>query len=121
MVGEDVVLHDLVELIIGDAVLGAEIGVGRGVADEDVDLAEAGDGGVDEVLQAGLVGDVGGDDDGGGAAHGGVDFGGGGFAGIGLATADDHIGAVFGHAVGDRLADAARGAGDEGGLAGEVE
>ena len=40
VVGDDVVVEDLAELLVGDARLRAVIGVRRGVADEDVDLAE---------------------------------------------------------------------------------
>ena len=40
MVGDDVVVEDLAELIVGDAAERAVIGIARGVADQHVDLAE---------------------------------------------------------------------------------
>ncbi len=56
-----------------------------------------------------------------GAAAGGADRGGDCLAAFQLAAGDDHVGAVAGQPVGDRLADAAAAAGDEGDLAGEIE
>ena len=61
VVGDDVVIENLAELIVGDAGERAVIRVGRGVADQHVDLAVDAVGLVDEILQILLAGDVGGD------------------------------------------------------------
>src|SRR5207245_8743419 len=42
-------------------------------------------------------------------------------ASVGLAARNDDLGAVFGHAFGDRLADALCGSSDKGDLAGKIE
>jgi hypothetical protein len=63
VIADDVVVEDLAELVVGDAGQRAVIGVGRGVADADVDLAERRLGLVDQVLQVLLRGDVGRDRD----------------------------------------------------------
>ena len=88
---------------------------GRTVGHDDVDLAEAGDGRGDELVDGGEVGHVG--------LHGegavGPDLGdqGGGRGGVGVVVDDDR-GAVSGEAEGDGFADAVGGAGDEGDFAG---
>ena len=63
VVGDDVVVEDLAELVVGNAGQRAVIGIGRGVADQHVDLAEGAVGFVDEMLQVFLGRDVGGDRD----------------------------------------------------------
>ena len=63
VVGDDVVVEDLAELVVGNAGERTVIGIRRGVADQHVDLAEGAVGLVDEVLQIFLAGDVGGDRD----------------------------------------------------------
>jgi hypothetical protein len=88
---------------------------------QDVDLAERLLGLVDQVLQVVLGGDVGRDGDGAAPPCFGVEAGGDLFAGPGLARRDHHLGAMLGHPLGDGLADAARRAGDDRHLAGEVE
>ena len=121
MVRNDVVLQDLGEGFIRNAALRAIIGVAGGVADQVIDLAPFGDGGINQRLQAFLTGNIGRHADGGFAADGGVDLVPCGFAGIRLAAGDHHVGAMFGHAVGNGLADAAAGTGDEGGLPGQIK
>ena len=64
VVGEDVVVEDLAELLVGDAGHGAVIGIARSIADEDVDRAEPHFGLGDEGLKARLVTDGRGDGDG---------------------------------------------------------
>ena len=63
VVGDDVVVEDLAELVVGDAGQRPVIGIGRGVADQHVDLAEGAIGFVDQVLQIVLGRDVGRDRD----------------------------------------------------------
>jgi hypothetical protein len=63
VVGDDVVVEDLAELVVGNAAERTVIRIRRGVADQHVDLAERAVGLVDEVLQVFLAGDVGGDRD----------------------------------------------------------
>ena len=98
------------------------IGVGRGVADQHVDPAECAFGFVDEVLQRGLVGDAGGDGDRRARRHAS--------ALIAAATSSQAsclrlemttFAPWSAIAVGDRQADAARRAGDDRDLAGQVE
>ena len=42
MIGDDVVVEDLAELVVGDAAERPIIGIGRGVADENVDQGRGG-------------------------------------------------------------------------------
>ncbi|MNS70132.1 hypothetical protein D3C72_1034710 [compost metagenome] len=121
MVGDDVVLKDLLELVVGDARHRPSIGVGRGVADQDVDLAEGGGRLVRQTLQVFLGGDVGGDGDGAALAVPGVDRAGDLFARPGLARGDDDAGAVLGQTLGYGLADALGRAGDDGDLAAQIK
>ena len=51
MVGDDVVVEDLAELIVADAAERPIVGIAGRVADEHVDLAEAAHGLVGEALQ----------------------------------------------------------------------
>ena len=97
----------------------AEVRIGRGVADHDVDLAVGLARESHQVFELGLVGDAGGNrrrlaarvlD----ALH---DF----LAGRQLAAGDDDLGAVRRHLLADRSADAAAAAGHHGHLAAEVE
>ena len=93
--------------------------VDGGVVEEDVDAAEAFDGGVADALDAVLGGDVGlngqrVDAEGGEVLDGVAGFLGGG------AVVDDDVGAAFGQAGGDVAANAARAAGDDDGGALQV-
>ena len=95
---------------------------GAGVVDDDVDAAELRRGLVDRLLDVGLVADV--DDERQRLAAGALDVLGGGVDGAGELRVrlgglgrDRDIGAVAGGAQSDRQPDAARGAGDEQGLA----
>lgn len=86
-------------------------GVDAGVVDEGVDVAVAGDGGVDGGFAVGTVGYVA--LEGVGGAAGGVDL-----SGLGLGSGfvdieDVDVGAVLGEEFGDARADAKGGAGDE--------
>ena len=118
-IGHDVVHHDLLEHVLLQPAERPEIGIGGGVADHDVDpaigLARLGD----QVLELRLVGDAGGHrrrlaalflD----ALHHLL-------AGRQLAAGDDDLGAVRGHLLADRAADAAAAAGHHRHLAGQVE
>ena len=95
-------LHAHDELVAGDA----------GVVDQDVDLAELGDGGLDGGFDLLFVGDV--ERKGGGLAAGGGDFGDQFVQLLLIARGGGHGGAVFGEAQGAGASDALRGAGDEG-------
>ena len=82
-----------------------EIGVGRRVADQDVDLPEQAHGLVDQPLKPVLRCDVGRDRDRAARAVLGVDLLGDLFAGPGLARGDHDVRAMLGHALGNRLTD----------------
>ncbi|MNT56691.1 hypothetical protein D3C72_1940120 [compost metagenome] len=121
MVGDDVVVQHLAELVVRHAAHGPVIGVGSGIADQHVDLAEHAVGLVDQALQVVLGRDIGGDRDRGAVAVAGVDgvhhF----LAGLGLARRNHDFSALDGHLLGDGAADAARRAGDDGNLARQIE
>jgi hypothetical protein len=114
-----VVRHDLVELVVGDAGEGAVVGVRRRVRHDDVDAAPLRPGRVDQRLQLLLARHV--------AGHGedveslllqvGLRC----LAGIGLAGGDGDLGPAARQLLGDRLADAAGRACDEGDLAAQIE
>ena len=108
VVGDDVVVEDLAELIVGNAGERTVIGIGRGVADQHVDLAEGAVGFVDQVLQIFLAGNVGGDRDRRALAELVVDLLGDLIADVLLARGDHDLGAVLGHPLRDGAADAAR-------------
>ena len=94
-------------------------GIDGGVVEEDVDAAEALDGGVADALDAVLCGDVGLDGEGADAEGGEVLHRAAGFLGRG-AVVDDDVGAALGEPGGDVAADAARTAGDDDGGALQV-
>ena len=100
---------------------GAEFGFEEigGVVDEDVEAVEVVDGLIDEILDFGDAGEVGGNGD--GAAAEFFDFvdGVAGFV-FGMAVVDGDVGAFGGEAQGDEAADAFGGTGDEGDAAREV-
>ena len=73
VVGDDVVAQRLGELFVGDGVERSVMRIGRGVADQDVDLAEDAHCFLDQVLELFLRRDVGGDGDGAPLAVFGVD------------------------------------------------
>ena len=58
VVGDDVVIENLAELIVGDVCKRPVIGVGCGIADENVDPTERAARLVHQMLQRGLVGDA---------------------------------------------------------------
>ena len=87
-------------------------GVDAGVVDEGVDVAVAGDGGVDSGFTIGTVGDVA--LEGVGGAAGGIDMSGFGLGSGFVDIEDVDVGAVLGEEFGDARADAESGAGDEG-------
>ena len=121
MVGEDVVIENLAELFVLDPVHRPVIGVGRGVADEDVDGAELFLRAREKVLQLCLFRNARRDGDGAAFAVFGIDGGGHFVAGFLLAAGNDDLCAVRGKLLGDSLADAAAGAGDDGDLSGQIE
>jgi len=121
VVGDDVVVQDLAELLVGDAGHRPVVGVAGGVAHQGVDAAPLRQRAVHQGLQRVFAADVGGHGQGRAGTVRGVDLGGHGLAGVLLARADHHPGAVLGQAVGDGAADAARRAGDHGHLAFQVE
>ena len=90
--------------------------VDAGVVDEDVDRAEARQGGVAQGQHVRLLGHVGHD-----RQHVRADCGGGGLQGGFGAAAQDELGAVAVQALGDGPAQAAAAAGDDGDMAGQVE
>ena len=98
-------------------------GIDRGIADEDVDLAEFRLCLFHEGLQLVLVVDVAGNRNGAIVASRPflVDLGRDFVAGYLLARGDDDISAVLRHALGNSLADTFGRAGDNGGLAVEIE
>ena len=115
----DVGAHDLVEGFIGDVEQRAVIGIDRGVADQDVDLAVMFYRARDQRLDLGFARDVAGNDM--GVAAGFADAVGYGLAGVRLAAGDHHLGAELRQQFGRGTADAAARAGDDGDLAGEIE
>ena len=121
MVGEDVVVEDLAELVVGDGGERAVMWVGSGVADKDVDWPELAAGLIDHVLERVFRREAGGDGDGGARSMVVVDRFGDGFATVLVARGDADPGAMRGEPLRDGEADAARRAGDDGDLAGEVE
>ena len=115
----DVGPHDLVEGLVRDVEQRAEIGVHRGVADEDVDLAVMLGRARYQRLDFVAAGDVAGNDV--GVAAGFADAVGHLPARIGLAAGDHDLGAELREQFGRGTADAAARAGDDGDLAGEIE
>ena len=108
---EDVDVEHLVEVFFGDGLDGREL-VDAGVVDEDVEAAEVLDGGVDDALGLGGLGDVAADGD--GLAAGGGDGGDDGVgAGLAGGVVDDDGGAFGGERFGDGGADALGCAGDD--------
>src|SRR5690606_3802346 len=118
---DDVVLKDFFELLVGDAGHRPGVGIGRGVADQDVDPAEGGARVIHQPLQIFLRGDVGRNGDGAALAMLLIDGDGDLFARPGLARGDDDARAVFGQTLGDSLANALGRAGDDGDLAAQIE
>ena len=109
---EDVDVELLVEVLRRDGFEGREL-VDAGVVDQDVELAEGLDGGVDDGLRVGGLGDVSVDGDGLAAGLGdGVDDGVG--AGLAGGVVDDDGGARGGEGLGDGGSDALGGAGNDG-------
>ena len=120
MIGPDVGPHDLVEGFIGAVRHGSGVGVDGGVAHEHINLSEGVHCFVHEGLQLILVADVAWHRDG-GTGKRRVDLIGDLFTRIGFAAGHHHVGAVLGHAIGDGLADALGGPGDDGRFAAEIE
>ena len=116
----DVDVHHLVEALFGELAERSAPG-GAGVVDQDVDgvgvLAQRGD----EGCEPRLVRHVGRDRGARRGARHRVEFGCRGVACLGLARGDEHVHAIGHEAGGDHVADAARAAGHDGGLAGEAE
>ena len=118
--------EDAVEVDVED---GVPVGVGvvdgggafddAGVVDENVEVALPGDGLVDEALDGGAVGEVGGDGVGVEAVFREAVDDGGEFAGI--AAVDDDVGAGLAEGAGHGEAESLGGTGDEGDLAAETE
>ena len=115
----DVGAHDLVEGLVLDVEQRAVIGVHRGVADEDVDLAVMLCRARDQRLDFLAARDVAGNDM--GVAAGLLDAFGDLVAGVGLAAGDHDFGAEFCQQFRGGTADAAAGAGDDGDFSGEIE
>ena len=115
----DVGAHDLVEGLVLDVEQRAVIGVDRGVADEDVDLAVMLCGARDQRLDFLAARDVAGDDM--GVAAGLLDAFGDFVTGVRLAAGDHDFGAELCQQLRRGTADAAAGAGDDGDFAGEIE
>ena len=107
MVGQDVVVHDLAELIIRDPGSRTIIRVGRGVTDKRCHFAKGLARFIDKVLKRILRRNVGGHGNGGACTMSGIDFGGHCIAGILLAAGNDHLCAVHGHFLGNGLANPA--------------
>ena len=55
VIGDDVVVENLAELVVGNARLRAVIGIGRGVANQRVDLSEDAVGFLDQIFKSSLV------------------------------------------------------------------
>ena len=89
-----------------------------GVVDEDVEVAVGVERGRDELVDRARLTDVADHD--GGATSAVVDQRGALLHRVGGSARQDHVGAGRAHPLGDRAADAARCAGDDGGLAGQV-
>ncbi|MNN28587.1 hypothetical protein D3C81_1421650 [compost metagenome] len=121
MVGNDVVVQHLAKLIVRDAAHRPVVRVGCGIADQHVDLAEGAVGFIDQVLQVFLRRDIGGHSDGGAGAMACIERVNHFLAGLCLARRNHYLGALDGHLLGDGAADAARGAGDDGNLARQIE
>ena len=114
----DIGVHDVPPEFLGEVEGGRALDLARTV-DEDVDLAEGGEGPVEEGLEGLAAADVGGEPE--GAAAGCLD-GVGGFLNLfGTAGGGDDIRSSFGEAEGHGEADARGAADDDGGLAGEIE
>ena len=107
MIGQDVVVEDLAELVVGNARLWPVIGVGGRIADEHVDPAKRRARVVDEPLQPGLVGDVRRDRDRSAVAVAGVDLGRDRVARILLAAGDYDLRAMLGKVARGGQADSA--------------
>ena len=110
--------NDLVEVLLGDLLERRHL-VDAGVVDQDVEMAVSLDGGVDDGLGVGGLGDVALDGDGLAAGGGdGLDD----LVGAGLAggVVDDDGRAVGGQRLGDGGADALGGAGDDGDFSGKL-
>jgi len=104
----------LVRGLLNDVVPGV-----AGVVDDDLETAEAFDGRIYKALRKGGIGDVAGE---GGGASAGLRDGGFGLGGWNGVQVIDHYGsAVFGKLFGNRAADAAAGARDQGSLLVESE
>ena len=121
MVAPHVCTHNLVEGLVGNLHLRAEIGVEGRVADEHVDSAPLCARLCHEILQLLLVVDVAGDGDGDFLAALLVDLFGHPVAGVRFAARDHDLGAVLRESPHDRLADALRGAGDKRHFAAQIE
>ena len=112
---------DPAELLVIDPRHRPGIGIGRRIADQDVDLAEGGIGLIDQPLQVVLRGDVGRNGDRPALAVFRIDRRSHLITRPGLARTDHHPRAVLGHPLGNRLADPPRGTRDDGDLAGQIE
>ena len=112
----EVDVHDAVPLGSVDVEEEAA-GVDAGVVDEHVGGAPAGGDGVDEGVEGGVVGEIGGVGE---AAGGGAGFGEAGIEGVTIAVGQAEAGAGAGEGVGDPAAVDAEGAGDDDGLGGVV-
>src|SRR5258708_2081473 len=118
-IAPDIAVHDAVEGVVGYFGKRPEIGVDRGVADEDVDRAEGLPRLVDEPLQRRLVADMGGDANRLAARplDAGDDF----LAGLGLAPGHHDVGAAQRPLFGNGAPDPSRTTGGDPRLPGEIE
>ncbi len=121
VVGQDVVVEDLLELFVGYARHRPRIGVGRRIADQDVDLTPFGVGLVHQPLQVLFRRDIGRNGDGPLLAVLRIDRLGCLVARTGLTRRDHHPRAMFGQPFGDGLADALGRARDDRDLAAQIE
>jgi len=108
MVRNDVVLKHFLELLVGNAFHRPVIRVGGCIADDHVNLAECLVRGVDHGLQLVLGRDVRGHGNRGAVAMLVIDAGRHFLARARLARRDGHLGALIGHGLGNRPANAAR-------------
>ena len=120
MIGNDVIFQDLAELIISNPGHRAIIGIGGSVTDQNIDLAKGLAGLVDQALKIFLRRDIGRNSNG-RAGMGGIDFSGYLFARTSLTRRNHHLGPMVGHTFRHSPANAARRAGDDGDLTGQIE
>ena len=117
MVGDDVVVQNFSKLRIADTGLRPVIRVACGIAYQDTDVAKLASGLFHQFFQIRLGRNACRQRNGCARAVGGIDASSDLFAILGRTRRDGHACAVFGESFGDRAADAARRAGDDGDLA----